>query len=139
MPDYLFLDKSTKPTERQLKEAIADTYKYWIEIKKRIAELYGDTKGEWKFYSKKSGWTLKTLLNNRNLFFFQPFANYFSLTFVFGEKAANVIEESDVSEALKIVLRDAKNYAEGRSLLVNVKTRDDLVDVNKLIDVKVKN
>ena len=139
MRDYLFLDKSTQPTERQLKDAIADTYEYWDEIKDRITELYGDTKGEWKFYSKKSGWTLKTLLKKRNLFFFQPFANYFSLTFIFGDKAVNVIEESDVSEAFKRVLRDAKKYAEGRGLLVKVKTRNDLTDVNKLIDIKVKN
>ena len=135
----MFLDKSTQPTERQLKDAIADTYEYWNEIKNRITELYGDTKGEWKFYSKKSGWTLKTLLKKRNLFFFQPFANYFSLTFVFGNKAVNAIEESDVSETFKRVLRDAKKYAEGRSLLVKVKTRNDLTDVNKLIDIKVKN
>jgi len=139
VPDYLFLDKSKQPTERQLKDAIADTYEYWIEIKNRIAELYGDTKGEWKFYSKKSGWTIKTLLKKRNLFFFQPFANYFSLTFVFGVKAVNVIEESNVSEELKRVLRDAKKYAEGRGLLVDVKTRNDLADVNKLIDIKIKN
>jgi hypothetical protein len=139
MPDYLFLDRSKQPAERQLKDAISDTYEYWIEIKNRIAELYGDTKNEWKFYSKKSGWTLKTLLKKRNLFFFQPFANYFSLTFVFGDKAANVIEESDLSETLKRALRGAKKYAEGRSLLVDVKTRNDLVDVNKLIDIKIKN
>jgi len=139
MPDYLFLDKSTQPTERQLKVAIADTYEYWNEIKNRITKLYGDTKGEWKFYSKKSGWTLKTLLKKRNLFFFQPFKNYFSLTFIFGDKAVNEIEKSDVSESLKKLLRDAKKYAEGRGLLVNVKTRSDLFDVNKLIDIKVKN
>ncbi len=139
MRDYLFLDKSTQPTEMQLKDAIADTYEYWNEIKNKITELYGDTKGEWKFYSKKSGWTLKTLLKKRNLFFFQPFANYFSLTFIFGDKAVNVIEESDVSEALKRVLRDAKKYAEGRSLLVRVNKRNDLINVNKLIDIKIKN
>ncbi len=139
MPDYLFLDKSAQPKERQLKDAIANTYEYWNEIKNRIAELYGDTKGEWKFYSKKSGWTLKTLLKKRNLFFFQPFPNYFSLTFVFGDKAVKVIEESDVSETLKIILRDAKKYSEGRGLLVEVRTRNDLVDVNKLIDIKIKN
>jgi len=139
MPDYLFLDKSIQPTEMQLKDAIADTYDYWNEIKNRITVLYGDTKSEWKFYSKKSGWTLKTLLKKRNLFFFQPFANYFLLTFVFGDKAVNVIEKSDVSEALKRVLRDEKKYAEGRSLLVKVKRRNDLTDVSKLIDIKVKN
>jgi len=139
MPDYLFLDKSIQPTEMQLKDAIADTYEYWNEIKNRITELYGDTKGEWKYYSKKSGWTLKTLLKKRNLFFFQPFTNYFSLTFIFGDKAVNVIEESDISEAFKRLLRDAKKYAEGRSLLVRVNTRNDLIDVNKLIDIKIKN
>ena len=73
------------------------------------------------------------------MFFFQPFANYFFLTFVFGDKAANVIEESDVSEALKRVLRDAKKYAEGRGLLVEVKTRNDLADVYRLIDIKINN
>ena len=122
-----------------MKDAIADTYEYWIEIKNRIEVLYGDTKAEWKFYSKKLGWTLKTLLKKRNLFFFQPFANYFSLTFVFGDKAVNVIEESDVSEALKSVLRDAKKYAEGKGLLVEVKTRIDMTDVYRLIDIKVNN
>jgi len=139
MPDYMFLDKSSQPTEKQLQEVIADTYEYWNEVKTRITELYGDTKGEWKFYSKKSGWTLKTLLKKRNLFFFQPFMNYFSLTFVFGNKAVNVIEGSDVSEPLKKVLRDSTKYAEGRSLLIMVKTRNDLFDVNKLIDIKVNN
>jgi len=139
MPDYLFLDKSKQPTERQLEAAIADTYEYWNEIKNKIAESYGDTKSEWKFYSKKSGWTLKTLLKKRNLFFFQPFANYFSLTFVFGDKAVNVIEESDVSEALKRVLRDAKKYVEGRGLSIEVKTRNELVEIIKLIDIKINN
>ncbi len=104
-----------------------------------MAKLYGDTKSEWKFYSKKSGWTLKTLLKKRNLFFFQSFANYFSSTFIFGDMAVNLIEENGVSEALKRVLRDAKKYAEGRSLPVKVKTRNDLTNVNKLIDIKVKN
>ena len=139
MPDYLFLDKSTQPTEKQLEAAIADTYEYWIEIKNRITELYGETKGEWKFYSKKSGWTLKTLLKKRNLFFFQPYANYFSLTFVFGDKAVNVIEKSDVSEALKRVLRDAKKYAEGRGLSIDVESSEKVEIIKKLIEIKINN
>jgi len=43
MPDYMFLDKSSQPTEKQLQEVIADTYEYWNEVKTRITELYGDT------------------------------------------------------------------------------------------------
>lgn len=46
MTDYLFLDKSTQPTEGQLKDAIADTYQYWNEVKNRIIELYGEIRGE---------------------------------------------------------------------------------------------
>lgn len=139
MEDYLFLDKSNEPTELDLKEVLSDTYNLWTDIKLTISSQYGSTISEWKFYTKKTGWTLKTLLGKRNLFFFKPYNKYFTLTFVFGDKAVNAVEDSDVSENLKQTLREAKKYAEGRGISVEVKNKKNVKDVLKLLDIKINN
>jgi len=139
MNQYLFLDKSIKPTVAQLKSVLAASYKYWSEILKKINSTHEKVFLEWKFYSSKTGWTGKALLNKRNLFFFRPFNNYFTLTFVFGDKAVNEIERSDVSEELKKELLSARKFAEGRTLPVFVTKKSDLKNIYKLIEIKVNN
>jgi hypothetical protein len=72
MVEYLFLDKTVKPTNENLKEALAASYKYWAEIQEEILSKYGKVIPEWKFYDKRTGWTMKNMLKKRNLFFFKP-------------------------------------------------------------------
>ena len=139
MAEYLFLDKTAEPNEDQLKEALSNSYKYWAAIQTVISSKYGEVIPEWKFYTKKTGWTRKTLLKKRNLFFFQPYLNNFELTFVFGEKAVSEIEKSDVSIELVQKLLSAKKYAEGKGLAVKVSQKSDLKNIFKLIDIKVNN
>ena len=137
MPEFLFLDKNVKPDEEALSEVLGKTYDYWLEIKNHINKTYGETIEEWKFYSKESGWTLKTLLEKRNLFFFKPYKKYFSITFVFGDKAVAAIEKTVINEEIKESLRIAKKYAEGRGLNLNVKSKKYLPDIKKLIAIKL--
>ena len=139
MAEYLFLDKTAEPNEDQLKEVLLNSYKYWVEIQKEISSKYGEIFPEWKFYTKKTGWTRKTLLKKRNLFFFKPYQNNFELTFVFGEKAVSKIEKSDVSIELVQKLLSAKKYAEGKGLSVKVSKKSDLKNIFKLIDIKINN
>lgn len=139
MEEYLFLDKTSEPTDEQLKDVLSDSYKYWTEIQEEISSKYGETISEWKFYTKKTGWTRKTLLKKRNLFFFKPYNNHFKLTFIFGDKAVGAIEKSDVSEELIKELLSAKKYAEGRGLTVEVSKKSNLKNIYKLIDIKINN
>ena len=139
MTEYLFLDKTAEPTEDQLKDVLSDSYKYWCEIQNEINSKYGETITEWKYYSKKTGWTRKTLLKKRNLFFSKPYNKYFKLTFVFGDKAVDEIEKSDISEKLIQELRSAKKYAEGRGLSVVVTKKSDIKNIYKLIEIKINN
>lgn len=134
---YVFLDKTSEPTEDQLEEVLGDTYKYWCEIQDGIKSKYGETTPEWKFYMKKTGWTRKTMLKKRNLFFFQPYEKYFSLTFIFGDKAVAEIEKSNISQKLVEELLSAKKYAEGRGILVPVTKNSDIKDIRKLIEIKI--
>jgi len=93
----------------------------------------------WKYYGTKSGWTLKTLYKKRNLFFFTPFQGYFRIAFVFGDRAVAQILISDLPKAMIEEVKNAKKYAEGRGLRVEVKTHRDVESVKKLIAIKVMN
>ena len=139
MVEYLFLDKTTKPTEDNLKEVLSSSYKYWSEIQQEISAKYGEVIPEWKFYDKKTGWTMKNILKKRNLFFFKAYNGYFNLTFVFGDKAVSEIEKSAISEELIQEICSSKKYMEGRALAVKVSKKSDLRDIYKLIEIKFHN
>ena len=138
MEEFLFLDKSHTPTSEDLADALSDTYPIWVEMNREIAAKYGDVIPSWKFYDKKSGWTMKNMLKNRNLFFFKPYRSHFTLTFVFGDRAVEEIDRSTISEKIKAEIRSAKRYMEGRGLTIKVMDNMPLPDIYKLIGIKLK-
>lgn len=139
MESNMFMDKAIQPDEDRLLQALGETGKYWLAIKKHIRETHGEVSEEWKFYSPKYGWILKTLLKKRNLFFFSAFAGYFRMVFVFGDRAVAAVEQSDLPDALIAELKNARKYAEGRGIQIEVKSPQDVEMVKKLIDIKVRN
>jgi hypothetical protein len=137
MASSMFDDKNIKPNDKMLSEILGKSYNRWNEIKKHLNSEYDDLIEEWKFYGKKSGWILKTLKKKRNLFFFTPVKDYFRIAFVFGDKAAAEIEKSDLPENIKVTLKNAKKYAEGRGIQIEVKSSDDIEIFRKLVKIKV--
>lgn len=135
----IFINKSIKPSDVMLSDALGQSYKYWEEIKNTLEDQYGKLTEEWKYYSSSSGWTLKLLLKKRNLFFFTPCKKYFRIAFVFGDKAVGVVEDSDLPIRIIQELKSAKRYAEGRGLRIEVKKQADIKNIIKLVAIKVSN
>ena len=139
MCEIVFDYKEQQPTQKSLTKAIGPSAKCLAAVKQYICKQYGETIEEWKFYGKKYGWQLKTLLKKRNLFFVIPYKTCFKIGFVFGDKAVKVIEESDMSDELIEQVLNAKKYMEGRGLSFVVKDKTYLEDIKKLIDIKIEN
>ena len=139
MANSLFDDKSAKPDDKKLAKVLGETAIHWQAIKSHLKEHYGEIIEEWKFYNPKSGWILKVLRKKRNLFFFFPANDYFTIAFVFGDKAVAVVEKSDLPGDIKETLINARKYAEGRGLRIDVKTAADVENIKKLVDIKVNN
>jgi hypothetical protein len=135
----VFLDKSVKPDEQGLAEALGDKKQLWDQLKAYVKEIFPDIIEDWKHYGKNSGWTMKLLKKKRNLFFSYPGDNEFTVVFVFGDKAVQAIEDGDFPRDIVDTLKAARKYAEGRGLKVTIDNRDDVETVKKLIDIKVKN
>jgi hypothetical protein len=139
MSANVFIDKLAKPDDQALVRVLGKTYALWAEIEEYVSTAHRESTEEWKYYGPKSGWTLKTLLKKRNLFFFTPYQGYFRIAFVFGDRAVAEILKSDLPKAAIVEITNAKKYAEGRGIRVEVKTRRDVESVKKLIAIKVMN
>lgn len=137
MYENILLDKSITPGDELLKEKLGDIFSVVEDIRKHIKDNHGDYILEWKFYGKKLGWTLKTLIKKRNLFFMVIGESGFMITFVFGDKAVAKIQESDVNPDLIDELLNARKYAEGRGLSMIVQDEKYLEDIKMLIDIKL--
>ncbi len=69
--------------------------------------------------------------------FVVPCEGYFRVAFTIGDKAADLVFAADLPEEIKKQLMEARKYAEGRSLQVEVKSSDDCENVLKIIRCKL--
>lgn len=127
------------PTNKMLSDALGESYHYWEEIKQTLEEQYGTLIEEWKFYGASLGWTLKLLLKKRNLLFFAPYDKYFRIVFIFGDKAVAAVGKSKLPKKMIRELNNAKRYAEGRGLRVEVKKKTEIKNIITLVAIKVSN
>jgi hypothetical protein len=133
----IFTSKTEKPNKIVLTDALQSTYKIWEELKETLINEHGKLLEEWKYYGPKTGWLLKFFYKTKNLFFLIPSEKFFTLAFVFGDKAISEIENSDLPEKIKEELRNTKKYAEGKGLRIEIRKKGDLKSIIKLVRIKI--
>lgn len=137
----VFNDKYTLPSEKDVAEVLEGATQMWDDVKHYI-EKYGAITEEWKIYSKKAGWCKKILLvsgkEERNIIFLYPNLNYFTCILVFGEKAVLAAEKSQLPDNILDTITSAKQYREGCSFNIEVRSQTDLEVLKKLIDIKIQ-
>jgi len=138
MPGIL-TDKSHIPDDRALGAALGPAFKLWTNLKSSIDDAYGPLTPEWKHYGARSGWTLKLLRGKRNLFFMFPGKGFFTVAFLFGDRAVGAVGASDLPKSLIEELKGARRYAEGRGLRLDVRNKSAAGRVLKLVDIKMHN
>ncbi len=139
MSASVFDDKTVKPDNKALLNVLGKTGKHWQKIRSNLENEYGELIEDWKYYGQKTGWLLKVLRKKRNLFFCIPLKGCFRIAFVFGDKAVSSVERSDLPEAIKVELKNARKYAEGRGIRIDVKSAKDVENDRKLVEIKVDN
>ena len=136
MAASIFDDKATIPNDAMVDTVIANTNGLWNTLKSHVLISYPGINQEWKFYSKKAGWSLVFKQNKRTLFYFVPCGGYFMIAFVLSEKAEKIAEQSSIPEHIKKIIASAASYVEGKSFFVDVKDEKDLEPVFTLLKIK---
>jgi len=135
----IFPDKSTKPTDKDLAEKLDSNYELWKQIYDLVLSKYPNGLAEWNFPGKKYGWSFRIKDKKRAIIYFLPREKFFKVAFVFGEKAFNEVINSQISKEIKKELSQAKKYAEGRGIRIDVKNDSIISDIDQLIDIKLNN
>ena len=134
-----FIGKPAPPTTSELAAALGGTTPLWERL---IRELRNSTLidgQEWHSYSTKAGWSLKLKLADRVILYASPLDGCFRVSFALGEKALKAARASGLSAQTLKLLSEAKKYAEGTAVRLEVRKVDDLEQVKKLAKAKADN
>jgi hypothetical protein len=134
----IFDDKSKPPTEADLARVLKTNCIHWNEIKAFILKHYPAAKEEWNYSGKNYGWGFRLRDTKRVIVYMTPCDGYFLLSMVFGEKATKEALDSKLSNEIVSIINNAKVYAEGRGIRMEVKDETLLEDIKKLIVIKLK-
>jgi len=127
------------PDDAALGKALGERKALWDDVREHVKKNYKDMNEEWKYYSKSSGWLLVVRSGKRTLLYLIPMNGYLKTNFVFGESAVNAALASDIPADVIKKINEARPYVEGRSFMTDVKKKEDLGVVEKLIAIKDKN
>ena len=133
----VFTDKAKVPVNDDLITPLGETYNLWMTLRDYVYEKYPDGKEDWNYPGKNYGWSFRIKDKKRAIMYFLPRERYFKVAFVFGGKATDYIMDSDISEDIKTDLQNAKVYAEGRGVSINVEDDSNIADIKELVEIKL--
>ncbi len=135
----IFIEKGLIPTDQDLIENLGTTYALWHQIQEFVLDQHPKGLKEWNYPGKKYGYSYRIKDKKRAILYFLPRKNYFEVAFVYGQKATDIIMESDISLEIKNQLIKARKYAEGRGIRIEVKNDLNITDIKKLVEIKLAN
>ena len=133
----IFSDKAVLPSDQAVVAKLDLSYKYWSQIKEYVLEKYPTGLCEWNFPGKKYGWSFRIKDKKRAIIYLLPRDKFFKVAFVFGQKATDIILNSDITKSIKNELAQARKYAEGRGIRIEVNDGSKIFDIKKLMDIKL--
>ena len=133
----VFADRSKLPAEPEIAAELGNSFPLWQELKNNLLKTYAPVTQAWRYYNSRSGWTLVLKHHRRTVLYLLPGRGYFTVMFVFGEKAVEAAHRSDLPQEILDRIDQAEPYVEGRTFQVQVRSSEDCDHVMKLAAVKL--
>lgn len=134
-----FIAKSKQPKEKELSAELGAAKSVWDELLSALSHEHGITDKEWNSYSPKAGWSLRLTYKRRNIVYLSPGHGQFMASFALGDKAMGVARQTDFPRSIVQIIRNAKRYAEGTAIRIEVRTVADIDILKKLTAIKLAN
>ena len=136
MDQSIFTDKAQVPSTRDLETALGTTQVLWSELVEYIFDHCPQAHEEWNY--SKFGWNYRVKDSKRVVVYFMPCMGYFKASMVLGKKAVADALSSRISQPIKQTILNAKAYAEGTGIRVEVRDNTTLEDIKKLVEIKLQ-
>ena len=132
-----FIGKPNPPTASELKAELGASKALWDELVADLAREYKLAR-EWNRYSKKAGWSLRLKRGERNIVYLSPLRGGFRASFALGDKAVQAALASGLPKPIIKLIKEAKRYAEGTAVRIEVNEREDIEVVKRLAAIKLE-
>ena len=137
-PTNAFIGHTKPPTDAELTKALGIAKKLWVVLVADLAAAGIDVQ-EWGSSSKKLGWSLRVKHKDRVIVYLAPFQGFFRASFALGDKAVQASRQSDLPQSVIKIIAEARRYAEGTGVRIDVKTASDVTVAKKLAMIKLAN
>ena len=134
-----FDDKLKKPGAGDLRRVLGRTSAHWDNLTTHIAAEYSPLDETWNFAGANWGWSLRLKQKKRTILYMTPCKRYFLVGFVLGEKAVKAAHDSSLPDSVLTVIDEAKKYAEGRGVRIEIRNKKDLGIAKELAAIKMAN
>ncbi len=134
-----FAGQSKQPTEAELASALGESRVLWQGL---VADLRRELKldaEEWNSYSVKAGWALRLKLKKRNILYLSPSIGCFLVSVGLGDKAVAAARTCKLPPGVLKMISEAKRYAEGTAIRIEVRATEDVGVVKTLAKIKIEN
>ena len=138
MEPIVLTDPTITPDNKLIYTIIGDKSIYWQKILDYLYQNHKDISEVWRFYNDGKAWLFRTLKKKNTIFWVGVIQGAFRITFWFSDKAAPIIEQSDLPEKLKDEYRNAKKFNTIRAVSLVISSDEDLAAVFQLIELKLK-
>lgn len=125
-----------QPNEVSLGRVLGDSIQLWNRLKNYVEEQWSDIIEEWKHFGKSAGWGLLFKHRRQTLLYLYPTYGYFNVLFVFGEREVELTGQSKLPPELIEKINKAEKFPDGRSFLIEVRTEEDVRNIETLLDIK---
>ncbi len=134
-----FDDKSRKPGPGDLRSSLGRTSAHWDGLIAHIEAKHAPLEKTWNFSGENWGWSLRLKQKKRTVLYMTPCKGRFLVGFVLGEKAVKAAHGSTLPEPVLTIIDEAKRYAEGRGVRLEIKRKNDLETAKRLAAIKMEN
>jgi Protein of unknown function (DUF3788) len=134
-----FAGKPDQPTESELAAALGPAKSIWDRLLAELAQKCDLVTREWNSYSRKAGWSLRLKDGDRNIVYLSPGPGCLMASFALGDKAVRAARESKLPKTVLDLIENAKRYAEGTAVRLEVRVPKDIAAVIKLATIKLEN
>lgn len=134
-----FDDKQQLPGPDDLKRVLGRTSNHWDKLTAHIADEFAPLDETWGFAGAQWGWSLRLKQRKRTVLYLTPRRGHFLVGFALGEKAVKAARASGLPGSILEIIDDAKRYAEGRAVRIEIRNMKDLEITKKLAAIKMAN
>lgn len=135
----IFMEKSVMPTLSDAAKVVPN-FDDWKTLMDCVFANYPPAIEEWKMPAKSYGWSFRLKDKKRNIIYFVPHDDRFTVGFVFGQNATDaVLAHPNIPFEWKKLLLEAKVYVEGRVLSIEVYNNEPITAICEIIKIKIAN